>query len=246
MTNRPAPPAPHNPGFRAHAQRRSAGGKLLLALCVVGMAAQASAESDPAVIFTKDFPNSTPAYYSITVRESGAAVYRTDPNDDAPIEFRLSGEAAGEIFTLARKLNRFQGATLESNRRVANMGKKTLAYRDGAENHQASFNHTEIPEAMALTALFERISQTQQHALRIEYLIRFDRLGVVKELLQLEIDLDQGRLLDAARLVPVLEQVLKDRSLVQVAQGRAAQIIAKIQAKIQSGNAKPTSSQGNN
>src|SRR3989338_4527363 len=154
----------------------------------------------------------------------------TDPNDEAPVEFRVPSETASEILGLARQLNRFQNVALESNRRVANMGKKTLEYRDGAAPSAASYNHTEVPEALALTALFERISQTQQYALRLQNLIRFDRLGIVKALLQLEIDLDQGRLLDPVQLVPLLEQIRRDRALVQVAQGRAAQILAKIQA----------------
>lgn len=187
-------------------------------------------EPGPTVIFTKEFRGSSPAYYSITVRENGETIYRTEPNDEAPVEFRLPSEAASEIFTLVRKLSRFQNVTLESNRRVANMGKKTFEYRNGAEHSAASFNHTEIPEALALAALFERISQTQQHSLRLQNLIRFDRLGIVKALLQLEIDFDQGRLLDSTQLVPVLEQIQKDRALVQVARGRAAQILAKIQA----------------
>ena len=218
--------------FSARAKRFPLGIILLLALCFVWMRTEPSeaAEPGPAVIFTKDFPGSSPAYYSITVRESGETIYRTDPNDEAPVEFRLPSEAASEIFSLARRLSRFQNVTLESNRRVANMGKKTFEYRDGAERSAASFNHTEVPEALALLALFERISTTQQHSLRLQNLIRFDRLGVVKALLQLEVDLDQGRLLDPAVLVPVLEQIQKNRALVQVAQGRAAQILAKIQA----------------
>ena len=204
----------------------------MLALCIVWMGTDQTkaAESGPTVIFTKDFPGSSPAYYSITVRETGEAVYRTEPNDEAPVEFRVPSETASEILGLARQLNRFQNVALESNRRVANMGKKTLEYRDGAAPSAASYNHTEVPEALALTGLFERISQTQQYALRLQNLIRFDRLGIVKALLQLEIDLDQGRLLAPDQLVPLLEQIRRDRALVQVAQGRAAQILAKIQA----------------
>ena len=221
-----------NPVLLTRAKCLPAGRLFLLALCIVWMRTDQTkaAESGPTVIFTKDFPGSSPAYYSITVRETGEAVYRTDPNDEAPVEFRLPSDAASEIFSLARKLNRFQDVALEANRRVANMGKKTLEYRDGAAHSAASYNHTEVPEAVALTALFERISQTQQHTLRLQNLIRFDRLGVVKALLQLEIDLDQGRLLGADQLVPILEQIQKNRALVQVAQGRASQILAKIQA----------------
>lgn len=206
---------------------------LLVSFACLGMAASAQetgSPSAPTVVFLKEFPGSVPPYYSVTVRESGEAVYRTDPADDAPIEFRLPSEVAGEIFSLARKLGPLRGAKLESKRRVANMGRKTLEYGSGEERSTASFNHTEVPEALALVGLFERISETQQHVLRLQYLIQFDRLGIVKALLQLELDLDKGRLVSPALLVPILEQIVRDRAVVQLAQGRAIQILGKIQA----------------
>ncbi len=192
---------------------------------------EASGPGGRGVTFTKDFPGSVPAYYSVTVRESGDAVYKTEPEDAAPVEFRLPAEVTSEIFSLVGKLGGSPEQSLESKRRVANMGKKTVEYRNGAERFTASFNHTEVPEALALLGLFERISATQQHALRLEYMVHFDRLGVVKALLQLEADLDGGRLLGAAQLVPVLERIRNDRAIVQLAKGRAAQILGKIQAE---------------
>ena len=195
-----------------------------------GLVAEGPSDATPRVVFTKDFPHSQPDYYSVTVEENGHAVYRTAPDDNSPLEFQLPLESAREIFSLAGKLNWFHDRTLESNRRVANMGKKTLAYQKGEEQYQASFNHTELPEAVALTALFEKISQTEQHLIRLKYLIRFDRLGIVDELLHTEIDLDQGRLIAADQLTPVLEQIQNNRSLVHVAQERAATILGKIKS----------------
>jgi hypothetical protein len=238
--------------LRSNAAPLSAGAKdarvwmhwgLSMAFACLGMAASAQetdSSSAPTIAFLKEFPGSVPPYYSVTVRESGEAVYRTDPADEAPIEFRLPAEVSGELFSLARKLGPLQGATLESKRRVANMGRKTLEYRRGEERSAASFNHTEVPEALALVGLFERISETQQHILRLQYLIQFDRLGIVKALLQLEMDLDKGRLVGPALLVPVLEQVVRDRAVVQLAQGRATQILGKIQASLSTPSSAPS------
>ncbi len=203
-----------------------------LALPKPALAAQ-SEVSGRAVTFTKDFPGSVPPYYSATIREDGEAVYKTEPEDERPIEFRLSSDVTSEIFSLASRLAESPDRPLESERRVANMGKKTVELLDGAEPFTASFNHTEVPEAVALLELFERISSTQQHAIRLEYLAQFDRLGVVRALLQLEIDLNRGRLIGAGQLVPVLERIRNDRAIVQLAQSRAAQILAKIQAENQ-------------
>ena len=200
----------------------------LLFLTNAALCADENSDSLPRIIFTKEFPHSQPDYYSISVHEDGQTVYRTAPDDDSPLGFQLPLETAQEIFSIALKLNRFRDRNLESSHRVAFMGKKTLAYQKGQEHYESVFNFTEVPEALALTALFERISQTEQHLLRLKYLIRFDRLGVEKELLQLEVNLDQGRLLGAAQLAPLLEQIQNNRSLVHIAQTRAAQILGKI------------------
>jgi hypothetical protein len=201
---------------------------LLLGVALPSRAmAQVAAVSQPTVSFTKEFPGSEPAYYSISLRQDGEALYRTAP-EEKPAEFRLSAESTQPIFSLAQKLSLFREIEVESGRKVAQMGKKTFGYQDGAEATEVSFNHTENPDAVALLALFERLSATMRHRDRLEYLVRFDRLGVVKELLQIEVDLDQGRLLEAALLAPLLEKVRTNKALVNVAQERAGKILAKL------------------
>lgn len=204
-------------------------------MALPGPAAAAQADASGRVVtFTKEFPGSVPPYYSVTVRQNGEAVYKVEPEDDQPVEFQLPPDIASEIFSLAAKLRESPDRPLESKRRVANMGKKTVELVDGAEHFTASFNHTEVPEALKLLGLFEGISATEQHLLRLEYLVQFDRLGVVKALLQLEIDLDAGRLVGPGQLIPMLEKIRNNRDIAQIATGRAAQIIGKIQAvKIQ-------------
>jgi len=191
-------------------------------------AAQAPPPSSARITFTKDFPGSYPAYYSVSVRENGESLYRT-AQDEKPVVFQLSQKSVEQIFALSGAFNQQGELAWESNRKVAQMGKKTFLFENGTERKAVSFNHTEIPDALALTALFERLSKTQQHRDRIEYLLRFDRLGMVKELLLLEVDLDQGRLFEPALLLPALEKVSSNKSLVKVAQDRAAGIIVKLQ-----------------
>ena len=201
-------------------------------IALPGAATPAQVDAPGGVVtFTKDFPGSVPPFYSVTVRENGEVVYKTEPKDEQPIEFRLPADVTSEIFSLAGKLGESPDRPLESKRRVANMGKKTVELLEGEERFTGSFNHTEVPEALQLLGLFERISATQQYAIRLEYLVQFDRLGVVKALLQLEIDLDNGRLIGAGQLVPMLERIRTDRAIAQIAQGRAVQILGKIQAE---------------
>ena len=206
----------------------------LAAQAQVDPAAQSRSDSPAAVaadtvLFTKEFPGSDPAYYSIALQGNGDAQYRTAPGEK-PVEFHVSEGSTQQIFSLANKLSLFKGVQLESGRKVAQMGKKTFAYESGGGRAEVSFNHTENLDGAALLALFERLSATMQHRDRLEYLIRFDRLGVVKELLQLEVDLDGGRLLEPTVLTPLLEKVRTNKALVNVAHERASSILAKLQA----------------
>jgi hypothetical protein len=202
---------------------------LLIAMPCRAAAEQPAPASLPTVTFTKEFPGSNPDYYSIALRQDGSAFYRTAP-DEKPTAFQVSENSAAEVFALAEKLHHFHETVLESKRKVANMGKKTFLYENGQDRGEVSYNHTEDADALALADLFERLANTEQHRDRIEYLRRFDRLGMVKELLQLEIDLDQGRLLEPGLLLPLLEKVQTDQELVNVAHERAAGIIAKLEA----------------
>jgi hypothetical protein len=180
------------------------------------------------VRFTKEFPESVPPYYSILIREDGAARLWWDPEEE-PLEFHVTTSTASRVLQLAQDLHYFRKTDLESNRKVARMGKKTFQYEQGNQRNQVSFNHTEAAPAMELTSLFERLAQTHHHRDRLEHLLRFDRLGVVKELLQVESALNKGRLLEPTLLLPALEKIRADQKLVHVAQGRAGQIISKIQ-----------------
>jgi hypothetical protein len=197
------------------------------------LAAQTAADqpeaAEPTITFVKDFPGSYPAYYSISLSASGAALYRTAP-DEKPTVFQVSETTTQQIFALGERMDYFRSSALESKRKVAQMGKKTFAYDNAGEHQSVTFNHTENSDGLALLALFEKLSSTQRHRDHVEYLLRFDRLGIVKELLQLEVDLDDNQLLEPMLLLPVLEKVKTNRALVNVAQGRAATIIAKIEA----------------
>ena len=215
---------------------------LLPAICLLLLATALRAQTPAgaptfgdaaAITFIKEFPGSSPAYYSITMRELDggkfAAEYRIEP-DEEPTEMEISAASGQRAFALAGELGWFAGPQIESGRNVAKMGVKTLRYESGARRHEAVYNHTELPAAMELNSWFEKLSATQQHIDRIEYLLRFDKLGIVKELLQTEMDLNSDRLLEPALLLPALKKVLANKSLVNVAHDRSNLLIARLSA----------------
>ena len=203
---------------------------LLLMFGCLSLRAQ-SAAAHPALTFIKEFPGSVPPYYSITLRELDGgkylAEYRAEP-DEEPTELPVTAGVAERAFALAENLGWFANVKIESGRKVAQMGRKTLRYENGPQRNEAVYNHTESLPAVELTNWFEKLSATQRHADRIDYLLRFDKLGIVKELLQTEVDLDNDRLLEPKLLLPMLNKVLANKSLVNVAHDRAGQLVSRL------------------
>jgi hypothetical protein len=178
--------------------------------------------------FIKQFPGSVPDYYSVWVTGEGQAEYAMAPDDADPLRFKLSEATTGEIFQLVERLNRFENAQLETRRKVAAMGKKTFRYEAAGRRNETTFNYSENPDAMALVALFEKISATQQHLINLERLARFDRLGIMKELNQVEAALDRNELIEAAQFIPVLEEIAGNSSYLHIAQLRARSMLQRI------------------
>jgi hypothetical protein len=185
--------------------------------------------SEPRLIFSKSFPGSVPAFYRITVPQNGAAKYETAPEDPNPRTFPVSAGFTKRAFELADKLNHFRGESLETKKKIASMGMKTVIYENGAERGEASFNYSENTDAMALAEMFEKVSNTRQYMMTLERLLRYDKLGIMKQLLQTETALDHHDLLEAAQLKPVLEEISGSRGLMNIAQQRARIILGKIQ-----------------
>jgi len=178
--------------------------------------------------FIKQFPGSVPDYYAVVVTGEGQAEYAMAPDDADPLRFKLSEATSGEIFQLVERLERFENAQLETSKKVAFMGKKTFRYEAAGRRNETSFNYSENTGAMALVALFEKISATQQHLINLERLVRFDRLGIMKELYQVEAALDRNELIEAAQFIPVLEEIAGNSSFLHIAQLRARSMLQRI------------------
>lgn len=207
---------------------------LLLLLLLPAVAPGQDAASPKArITFTKEFPGSAPAYYSVAVTEDGHVVYATEPDDKQPVSFQLSPAVTRQIFETAERLNFFKGAQLETKKKVANMGKKTVRYsRDGVQN-EAVFNYTENLDAAALAAIFEKISITEQHLMVLDRVVRFDKLGVMKQLLAIESSMDRKDIIEPGQFVPLLERVAGSTTFMNIARERANYLLSRIKTEQQ-------------
>jgi len=133
-----------------------------------------------------------------------------------------------KIFELAAQLNYFRDLQLDLRRRVANLGEKTFRYERGAEFHEVSFNYTINAAANQLMQIFEGLARQQEHLVKLQRRMRYDRLGVNEALLQFEADLNRKILPEPERLLPVLEQIANDPRVVEIARQRARVLAERI------------------
>ena len=183
----------------------------------------------PRIVYTKSFPGSIPAYVSIRVEKDGGAEFNDAPDGDQPIRFKLEPSETETIFALAAKLDNFS-RKLDANLKVAFTGDKVFRYEEGATRREVKFNYSIDPDAKLLLDWFERLTETSMHNINLERTARFDRLGLDKALLLLQVSADRNRLAGASQLLPVLDRISKTNSTFNRVRERAAAIADYIRA----------------
>jgi hypothetical protein len=181
----------------------------------------------PSLFYSKSFPGSKPAYVQINVSRMGDVEYREAPDEDDPIKFHLSEAETNEIFGLVEKAGSFK-RPLEAHLKVAFMGTKTLRLESGGEKNEVQFNYTLDPSGQALADWFERMAETAQRRIDLERTAKYDKLGVVDSLLQLQISMDKKRVLDPEQFLPLLDRLANNESYMHTARARAAEVAAAI------------------
>ncbi len=174
---------------------------------------------------------STPEYLAVEVDSNGSGTYdgRTLDEPPSPRPVKLSSVTTQRLFELAGVLNNFRSVDLESHKRVANLGTKTLTYEGNGQKNRAKFNYTLRREAQELAELFEKIASVEQHIQVLEYAIKYDHLRLPKELLQIQIDLENKALADPELMVPALQQIARNPRFLHLAQVRAQNILQRLQ-----------------
>ncbi|MCC7176123.1 MAG: hypothetical protein IT159_13100 [Bryobacterales bacterium] len=183
----------------------------------------------PRIYYTKTFPGSVPAYVSVRVDKDGSTEFNDEPAGEQPIRFKLDPPETEAIFALAAKLGDFS-RPLESGLKVAFTGTKVFRFEEGATRREVQFNYTTDPDARLLLDWFERLTETAMHNINLERTLRFDRLGLDKALLLLQVSADRGRLAGASQLLPILDRIAGSKSAFNRVQDRAAALAGFIRA----------------
>jgi len=173
-------------------------------------------------------PQSHPVRLTYT---SGAGTYEArrlkDPSNRRSLRFTPA--TARKLFEFASALDNFQSIDLESHKKVADLGRKTLTYERDGQVNRAEFNYTTIREAQQLTDFFEKIGNVMQHVTFLEFAIKYDHLSLPKELRQIQIDLNNKALAEPELMIPALEEIARNPRFLHLAQVRAQNILARLQ-----------------
>lgn len=188
----------------------------LVLLLALGAAAQAPAER---ITYTKEFPGSNPEFQTISLLATGDASYKEAKDEPDPVNFQLPEKFTAQIFALAKDLNYFR-EPLESGLKIAKMGEKTFRF-EGSETHTQTFNYTIDPNAQKLLDLFEKIAESQRLFLRLEYTLKFDRLGINDALLAIDAARGRDRLIGADHMLPLLDQIVNSKRFMNISRNRA-------------------------
>jgi hypothetical protein len=185
------------------------------------------------VQFKFDFPRSNPAHYEITVQNDGHAAYISNgdlgnsTNDDTtPFEFSISEKTRQDIFELAKKANYFNGKIDSGNTRIANMGAKTLIYKDDSHNTSATYNYSLDPAVQQITSILQELSTVLEYGRRLNWFHKYQKLALEDDLKQMEERQRSKTLGDLAAIAPLLKQIANDQSVMRMTRARALRLLA--------------------
>jgi hypothetical protein len=194
---------------------------------------KAAEPASPIVIFTLDFPASQPEHYSIRVPLDGPGHYQStgrisrdsDDTDSFDFDFALSAAVREKIFRLSAGAKHFRGDLDSHQKNLAFTGKKTLTYKDARELGEATFNYSTNPAARELTELFQSLSATLEFGHRLDYDHRYQKLALFEELKLMQQMAEEKQLIEVTAIQPILEQIVADQSVINVARARAQQLL---------------------
>jgi hypothetical protein len=181
--------------------------------------------TSPTVSFTLDFPAANPSHYVISVGHDGRGTYVCNVQRGT-LEFTISDRVRDQIFSLSQRAHYFSGKVDSGRKGIANTGAKTLAYRDGQRESQATYNYSISAPVEQLTAIFQGLSETLEFGRRLAFSHKYQKTALDEDLKRMEELQRENSLGDIQAIAPVLKEIADDQSVMNVARARALRLMA--------------------
>lgn len=195
----------------------------------------------PTVTFTLDWPEAEPAHYVLTIESSGAASYQSTGGKSRggqpySLKFTVSEGTRSRTFDTARALDYFSGNFEYKKGKIAFTGQKTLAYADTSRAFATSYNWSDNSKIRQLTDLFQGVSTTVEFGRSLDYLRRYDKLGLNQELKRMDELAASGHLAELQVLSAELERIAGDSSVMEIARQKARRLLQRANAGASAGS----------
>lgn len=191
----------------------------------------------PTITFDRVWEAFTPQNVNITVQATGPAKYvsrnpftppdQAGADPDYMLEFTLSARNQERLFRDAKEANYFNGDFSYKKHVVATTGKKTLTYADPNRYFETTVDYSENRAIQEITNIFAGISNTIEHGRKLQFLHRFDKLGLEDELKGMEAAMESHNLAELQIIRPTLESIAADSTVLNIARQRAKKLLAK-------------------
>ena len=177
--------------------------------------------------FCRESPGGAYVEQCFEIDGNGEGVFRYTPIDADTIEvpFAFSDYGRARFDELLGDTDYLAEADrYPSDRRVANMGTKTMVAEGAWGRREAAFNYSQVDEAADLATFFERLITQEMIALELDIALDFDRLGIPGLLESVEREIRANRIADPGRMIEILERVESQQGVVNYAREIAAEM----------------------
>jgi hypothetical protein len=208
-------------------------------------AADDSAAKQAEVSFQFDRTGLPVPRFTLSIREDGTGRYQADQAEtpatvtsirgqaaqhiDRPIN--LTRETVAKIFKVARATNRFNIECASKAKNIADTGKKTLSYTGSDGSGSCTYNYSENKSVDTLTNTFLGIAYTMDQGRRLEFLHRYDRLGLDAVMTSLAQEAGAGRALELGTIAPTLAVIADDTAVIQRVRLHAQKMLEQVAAE---------------
>jgi hypothetical protein len=171
--------------------------------------------------------------FTIEVKEDGSGTYSAE-DKSAPTmqevhrDFALTPATTKKIFGHAPAIHQDTCASKAKN--IADSGTKMLSYISSAATSACTYNYSESKDVTALTDIFQGMAETLDQGRRLDFLHRFDRLGLDDAIGFLTQEVADGRAIEVNLIEPSLRSIAADTQVMTRVRTKAAALLALIPA----------------
>jgi hypothetical protein len=184
----------------------------------------------------------TPSHWVLTLRPDGSGHFRSEntkkleppakgeppPAPAVDRDIRVSAEFARHVFVEARS-HKFFAEECESHMKVAFQGWKRVSYRGPDGQGSCGFNYSKDQKLQELGESLVAVAETIVEGSRLDWLLRYDPLGLDHEMQFVVEGAADGRLQEIETIREVLERLAGDEGVLERVRKRARTLLAGAQ-----------------